>query len=136
MKKNIFYFLVLLFAFTSCIVKETVESNVPNIINGTWQINKNPYENISFNTNGSWIYTSSSDTISGTYIVEVEQQSTPYFIWNSEDNVHKIIWKTNTGENGETVWIGYSEESHNKILLKNIYRHADTISVLTKKFEP
>lgn len=136
MKKSIFYFLAFLFAFTSCIVKETFKSNIPKIINGTWQINENPYEHISFNTNGSWIYTSSSDTVSGTYIVEVEQQSTPYFVWNSEDNVHKIIWKANTGENGETIWIGYSEESCDKILLKNIYRHADTISVLTKKLEP
>lgn len=54
MTKNIFYFLAFLFAFTTCIVKETFESNIPNIISGTWQINENPYENISFNTNGSW----------------------------------------------------------------------------------
>lgn len=117
----------------SCIVKEDVKSNLPNILNGSWYVNDNLKEKLSFETNGKWIYELENDTVYGTYIVEVEQQSTPYFIWNSQESIHKILWKDEKGETGETIWIGYSDYGCDKIILKNIYNHDNEISVLTKE---
>ena len=116
----------------SCIFSQDIISNVQNIISGTWAVNDNKTEKITFSKNGEWSYIYGSDTINGTYIIEVEQQSTPYFIWNAKKDTHKILWKTKD-KSGETIWIGYSDYGCDKIILKNIYNHDNEISVLTKE---
>lgn len=66
--KKIIYLLTLIISFSlaSCILHASHESNLHNIIKGTWRIENPPYDTIHFTNDGHFCI---NDTLIGTYVL-------------------------------------------------------------------
>lgn len=135
--KKIGYFLFCILCslviMVSCIVSGSSRSYINHFIEGTWLVNNNVFERITFVNDGNWSYYNFvGDTIYGHFTVVPTPDDEPHWVWEKgQETIHAIEWKASDGTQGRMDWIDYVNDGcHMKV--HGIYNHIDEDVLLTK----
>ena len=133
--KKIIYLLIVLFSVTSCIISGSYESNLHNIIDGTWRVNQGDTTFV-FNNEGEFVvHWMESETlkdikISGTYVVNLISDDKPHWIWEDQpEPEYSLSWITEDGKSGKLIYAGFIED-YNILKIFGLYGYENKVALL------
>lgn len=117
--------MILSLLVTSCIVWGSYETNIDNIMDGSWEI-IGTNDILNFSSNGHF---NINDTITATYY-KVKEHDKVHWSWESSDDVDRLFWKTDDNQEGILYYEGY-ENDHNTLFITGLPLHEnETVKIV------